>query len=219
MLRICAELAAVVVLVVVGSILGAATGWLVLAPILGMAMPLLAATHFLYRQGRGWRDLGFWRRMPPGRFVGLTLASLATAIVLTGFVVTPLLRGLGAPPMDASLLAEAVEGNRTNYLLFLIPVAWGSAAFGEEMLLRGFVLQRSAALLGTTGGVVLQALLFALGHAYQGITGVVNLFVVGLVFGYFYLRAGRNLWPVIAAHGLIDTFSLTLLYMGLAQPA
>jgi hypothetical protein len=65
--------------------------------------------------------------------------------------------------------------------------------------------------------VLLQALVFALGHAYQGVTGVVNLFVVGLILGYVYLRGGRNLWPVIVAHGLIDTLSTTLVYLGYGQ--
>lgn len=218
-LRLCGELAAVLMLAIAGSLLGAASGALVLAPILGMAVPLAAATAFLRRQGLGWRDLGFWQPMPPGRFVAFTLGTFVTVIVVTSFIITPLLRALGAPPMDASLLANAIEDDTTSYLLFLIPVAWGSAAFGEELLLRGFVLHRFSALAGTGTGVVLQAVLFALGHAYQGVTGMANLFVVGLIFGIAYLRAGRNLWPVIAAHGLIDTVSLTLLYLGFAQPA
>lgn len=213
------EVATAVVLVVAGSILGSATGYLALAPILGMALPLAAATYFLHRQRLGWRALGFGRPMPIRRFLGLTFATAGTAIVLTSFILTPILRSFGAPPMDASLLQREIEGDTVGYLVFLIPVAWGSAAFGEELLLRGFVLHRFSLLAGTTGGVVLQALLFALGHAYQGITGLANLFVIGLVFGYFYLRAGRNLWPVIAAHGLIDTVSITLLYLGYAEPA
>lgn len=213
------EVAAVIALAIVGSIAGAMTPWLALAPILAMALPLAAASYFLHRQGLTWGDLGFARRMPLSRFVWLALGALVMIIVLTGFVITPLMRSLGAPPPDPTLLVEVIEGNPTNYLLFLIPVAWGSAAFGEELLLRGFLLHRFATLLGSPAGVLLQALVFAVGHAYQGVTGMVNLFVVGLVLGYVYLRAGRNLWPVIVAHGLIDTLSITLVYLGHAQQA
>jgi hypothetical protein len=215
-----AEVAAVVLLSVVGSLIGAATPWLALAPILAMALPLLAATAFLHRTGTSWRDLGFLRPMPFGRLLGLALAATASVILVTSFVVTPLLRALGAPPVDPTLLVDAIEGNTAVYLMFLIPVTWGSAAFGEELLARGFLLQRFELLTRSTAGAVfLQALLFALGHGYQGITGVLSLFVVGLILGYFYLRAGRNLWPVIVAHGLIDTISITLVYLGYGQPA
>jgi hypothetical protein len=207
----------VVALAIVGSIAGASTPWLALGPILAMALPLAAASYFLQRQGLTWRELGFLRRMPVRQFVFLALGATTAIILLTGFVVTPLMRSFGAPPPDPSLLVEAIEGNRTNYLLFLIPVSWGSAAFGEELLLRGFLLHRFTSLLGSAGGVLLQALVFALGHAYQGVTGVVNLFVVGLILGYVYLRGGHNLWPVIVAHGLIDTLSTTLVYLGYGQ--
>ena len=206
------------VLTIIGSLAGAVTGWLALAPVLAMALPLLAATAFLYRSGTTWRDLGFLRAMPFGRFVRLALGATVGAFVVTGFLVTPVLRELGAPPVDASLLVDAIEGNTAVYLLFLFPVTWGSAAFGEELLARGFLLQRFSLLLGTTGGMVMQALVFALGHGYQGFTGMVNLFVVGLVLGYVYLRSGRNLWPVIVAHGLINTLSITLVYLGYGDP-
>jgi uncharacterized protein len=213
-LRIWGELVAVVVLSLFGMVLGALTPWFVLSPILGMVVPLIAATYFLHRQGTGWRDLGFPRRMPVRRFVLLTLGAVAAIYLVTALLVMPLLRALGAPPVDTSILVELIEGDRTMYLLFLIPVGWGSAAFGEELLLRGFVLNRFSLLFGTNTAVLLQALLFSLGHAYQGITGMVSLFVVGLLLGIFYLRAGHNLWPVIAAHGIIDTISLTLIYLG-----
>jgi uncharacterized protein len=216
-LRIWGELVSVVVLSLVGMLAGALTPWIVLGPILGMVFPLLAATWFLHRQGTGWPTLGFPRRMPLGRFVYLTLAALAVVYLGIALVITPLLRWLDAPPVDASVLVHVIEGDLSAYLLFLIPVGWGSAAFGEELLLRGFVLNRLALLFGTHAAVVLQALLFGLGHAYQGVTGMVNIFFVGIVFGVVYLRAGRNLWPVIAAHGIIDTISITLIYLGYAD--
>jgi uncharacterized protein len=215
-LRTWAELVSVIVLSLVGMLVGALTPWIVLGPILGMGFPLIAATLFLHRQGIGWRALGL-RRMQLGRFIYLTLAVLGVIYLTIGLVITPLLRWLGAPPVDASILVDVIEGDLTQYLLFLIPVAWGSAAFGEELLLRGFVLDRFALLFGTHTAVVLQALLFSLGHAYQGITGVVGIFFVGVAFGAVYLRAGRNLWPAIIAHGIIDTISITLIYLGHAE--
>ncbi len=149
--RAALELAAVVVLVLVGSILGSLTRQLALASILGMALPLIAATLFLYRQGLGWRALGFGRRMPFWRFSALAVGIAAGALFLTGFVLGPVLRSLGAPPANPDVLVHSIEGNTFNYLVFLFPVTWGSAAFGEELLMRGFVFHRFSALAGPPG--------------------------------------------------------------------
>jgi membrane protease YdiL (CAAX protease family) len=40
--------------------------------------------------------------------------------------------------------------------------------------------------------------------------------VSGLLFGLLYLKAGRNLWLPIFAHGFSDTIGLALIYFGLA---
>lgn len=218
-LRIWGQVFAVIALAVLGSLAGALSGWLALSPLLAVGLPLLAAHGFLARDGLSWRDLGFLQPIPLRRFIGLTLGATLLIFALNGLVLTPLLRQVNVPPPDPTLLVDVIEGNLVNYLLFLIPITWGSAAFGEELLVRGFLMNRFSRLYGTGAALALQALVFALGHTYQGLGGVIALFAVGVVLGWFYLRAGRNLWPVIAAHGLIDTIGITLVYLGYAQPA
>ncbi len=211
------QLGIVIVLTAAGLVAGAVTSVLALSAILGMVFPLIAATFFLRREGTGWRSLGFAVAMPLSRFAGYTFAALAVIYVVTSFIVSPLMHALGFPPIDISILAAEIEGNTLNYLVFLLPVSWGSAAFGEELLIRGFVLNRFAILFGEqrmTLVIVAQALLFTLGHAYQGVTGMANIMVVALVMGWIYVRCGRNLWPVIVAHGIIDTIGMTALYLG-----
>jgi membrane protease YdiL (CAAX protease family) len=66
--------------------------------------------------------------------------------------------------------------------------------------------------------VVIQAALFGLAHAFQGPTGMLTALVIGLVFGLAYVR-GHSLWPIIIAHGLIDTLGLIgLFFVGKAGP-
>ncbi|MCR9259466.1 MAG: CPBP family intramembrane metalloprotease [Pseudomonadaceae bacterium] len=209
------QIALVVCLIPVGLTLGALTGWLVLSPIMGMVVPLLAATWFLKRDGLGWRDVGFAKRMPLRRFLAFTLLATLLVYLVAVMVVGAILEAAGLSAQDTSGLQQLLEGNTLYFLMFLIPVSWGSAAFGEEMLVRGFLLNRLEGLSRSSVlAVIGQAAIFALAHTYQGVTGVLMIFVVGLIFGLVFIRCGRNLWPVIVAHGLVDTIAITSLYMG-----
>lgn len=80
-----------------------------------------------------------------------------------------------------------------------------SAGFWEELAYRGFLVWFLAAWLDGIGAVVASAVIFGLGHAYQGIGGILRTAGLGLVFGGVYLLCA-NLWPLIVAHAAIDLF-------------
>ncbi len=129
------------------------------------------------------------------------------------------IQGLGWAPLDASRFA-GIEGNATA-LMGALALSWTTAAFGEEVLFRGFVQSRLQALMAGRryagpAAATVQALLFAFGHAYLGATGMLVSGAIGLAFGLLMLRF-RNVWPLVIAHGLIDTVSMLALYGG-AQP-
>jgi membrane protease YdiL (CAAX protease family) len=62
--------------------------------------------------------------------------------------------------------------------------------------------------------IIAQAIMFGLGHSYQGLYGIVLTGAIGLVMGITYWLGGRWLLPVILAHGLVDTISITQVYLG-----
>lgn len=208
------EILGVVALSAVGLAVGSSTGWLPMGPILGMAFPLILATMFLRREGKRWSDLGFPKPLSWWRFIGYTLAAILLTTLANGLVVAPLLKAMKAPASDITLLTDALQGNTLNYVVFMIFIVWGSAGFGEELIARGFLLDRFTKLFDTSIAVVAQAAIFALAHSYQGITGMVTIFVLAVVFGGVYIRSGRNLLPVIAAHGIIDSIGITAIYLG-----
>ncbi len=208
------EILGILLLSVAGLAVGSMSGWLPLSPILAMVFPLILATLLLRREGKSWPDIGFPKRLSWWRFIGYTLAALALTLLANSLVVGPLLNALNAPAADITLLTEGLEGNTLNYVVFMIFIVWGSAAFGEELIARGFILDRFSKLFGTSIAVVAQAAIFALAHSYQGITGVVTIFVLALIFGGVYIRSGRNLLPVIVAHGIIDSIGITAIYLG-----
>ena len=189
---------------------------------IGRFVVLIAAATFLLRlSGRRWADAGL-RKVKPLRFLLAIPLGLAAAFAIS-FVGEAVVAKLGIhTPAEHWFLT--LRGNLGLYLYFLIPVTWGTAAFGEEMLFRGFFLDALQRLfgasgpIGTTLAVIAQAVIFGLLHFYQGPAGASAAAVLGLAFGFIWWFSGRNLWAGIVVHGIIDSFSMTGLYLGLIGP-
>jgi membrane protease YdiL (CAAX protease family) len=188
---------------------------------LGTVAMFALATWLLRRRGIHWRDLGLRRPENLGQAVRWGLGLFLVDMLLLPITVDTVSNALGLPPQQLGAFA-ALKGNTFEYLVLLLPVAWGIAAFGEELLYRGFIYHRLTDALGRRGwatavALLAQAVLFALGHAYLGPRGMLNAGTLGLVASLAYLRNGRNLWPLIIAHGLVDTVGITTLYLGVAH--
>jgi membrane protease YdiL (CAAX protease family) len=186
---------------------------------LSMLLTVIAATLLLWHRGSSWHAIGLARTSSLRAFIGGSLRTYFScmAVVVIANIVMQFFTKL--PPLDVSKFA-AIRGNTPLYHYMLFPVTWGAAAFGEEMLFRGFVTTRLLAIMGSDAfearalAVIGQAALFAACHAYLGPRGVIDAGLMGVVSSTIYFRNGRNLWPLFIAHGLIDTVSLTLLYFG-----
>ncbi len=178
------------------------------------------ATWFLSARGLGWREVGLrrprWLRFALGIPLGIA-GSVALA-----YCAHAVASGAGARTADYSMFAP-VRGNLPLYLFVLIPVTWGTAAFGEEMIFRGFVLDALRRLIGegrryaSYVAAVLQAIAFGLLHLYQGPAGATNAAMIGLVLGLVWLFTGRNLWAGIVIHGLFDSAAMTAIYLGVMR--
>ena len=99
---------------------------------------------------------------------------------------------------------------------------WIQAGFGEELVFRGFLLTRLELLLGagftaTMIAVAGQAMLFGAGHWYLGPRGITTATLLGLMLGVVCVCDGRNLVPLIGAHGLADSLSLIAIYARIAR--
>jgi hypothetical protein len=181
--------------------------------------PFFFALGWISLRSRGlrWRDVGFSMPFRRGRAIlAGTLAGAAMEIFST-FVTVPLIsRWAGAPP-DLSDLRPMV-GNLGLVLALLVPM-WLLAAFGEEMVFRGYLMNRLAGMGGRTRGawglsLVVVSVAFGTGHDYQGITGMIQESLAGLMLGSLYLAAGRNLTVPIVAHGISNTVAFALIYLG-----
>jgi membrane protease YdiL (CAAX protease family) len=164
-----------------------------------------------------WRDVGLCRFRNWKTTLGL---GVVAGLLLEGFelfVTQPLLvKWLGKQP-DFDVF-RALHGN-LKWTLLAIVGAWTLAAFGEEMVYRGYLMNRVADLLNRTRGAWLLSLIvvhvaFGLAHAYQGVTGVIDEGLMGLLLGLIYLRTGRNLSVPIVAHGVSDSLDFVLIFLG-----
>ncbi len=187
---------------------------------LGLGTFLLLLTAIFVRRDASWRDsLGLGSRKI-GWVAGWSLlgfgGTYAANILLTiAYVAT---RGN----------LEAVAAHRLSWLGVLAGLPLGSilplatfVGLWEETVFRGFLLGRLRAALPVSdtpearlrrdvAAVVVCAVLFGAGHGYQGLLGLLQNTVAGLVLGALVLWR-RSLWPAIGAHLTIDAFSLTML--------
>ena len=79
-----------------------------------------------------------------------------------------------------------------------------SAGICEEFVFRGYLMRQFAAWLGGwPQGLVASAIVFGIGHAYQGVGPVLTIIVHGLSFGVIALVTKR-LVPGMTAHAIED---------------
>jgi membrane protease YdiL (CAAX protease family) len=169
-----------------------------------------------WRSRTPWRDLGFVRpRSWPAAIVIGVAIGIGLKLVMKA-VVMPV---LGADPINQAY--HFLVGNRAALPAMLYAIIVG-AAFGEETLFRGFAFERLRCLLGnstrvTIAIVVLTSLLFGIAHYQdQGLPGVQQAVVVGLVYGALFARTGSLAVPMIA-HAAFDVTALWIIYWDLEE--
>lgn len=165
----------------------------------------------------GWRGVGFRKYGSWAATLGIGLGCGVLMEAFELFVSQPaLVRALGKKA-DLSQFND-VAGNLKVTVLYIVLV-WIVAAFGEELIYRGYLMNRVADLLNRTRtawivSLVVVHIVFGLSHAYQGWTGVIDEGIMGILLGILYLSTGRNLAVPIVAHGVQDTIDLVLIFLG-----
>lgn len=208
-------LAQVGVIVVLFVVIKAVPG-LPYAGQVGVFCCAVAATIMMRQSGQTWADLGLrWARSRKDLMKG----AAAAVVIFAASVGMNWLLQLALPALLGGPVERTLPDVSTLTLyLTMIAIIWTTNAFGEEMVMRGFLMNRLCEVFGGKRfawvlAAVVQALMFGASHAYQGFAGVIITGMVGLVFGLGYLLARRNLWPVIIAHGFINTIGMTVLHL------
>lgn len=168
-------------------------------------------------RGLGWRDIGFARYQTWGKTVIVALLAALAISALELFVTGPLLTRLTGQPANLEDFRPLV-GN-LKLLAILLVLNWPLAAFGEEFIFRGYLLNRLASLGNYTRrawvvSVIISSVAFGLAHTYQDITGAVEAGIDGALLALLYLRCDRKLAVPMITHGITNTIDFILIYLG-----
>lgn len=161
-----------------------------------------------------WREIGYVRPASWVRSLILGVVLGAVFKMLMKAIVMPL---LGADPVNHAYHHLAGNTGALPGMILLIIIG---AGFGEETVFRGYMFERLRRLFGAgiyalTLTVLLTATWFGLAHyAEQGLAGVQQATVFGLVFGTIYARTAQ-LWPLMREHAAFDLTALAIIYFEL----
>lgn len=209
----------IVVLGAIGNVIGLSTlaGGFVIN--LGYVLAIIFGGFILQRQGSSWREIGLgkpasWLKTllaGIGAWVGAVVVFVAMQTIALGLLTA---LGIALSEIDQSRF-NSIEGNLPLFILMLV-LAWTTIAFGEELFYRAFLITRliDHTVIGQGFAIVISGTVFGVAHFAEGPLGILSNGAFGVLFGWIYVRSGRNLWITIIGHGLINTLRFTLLYVG-----
>lgn len=177
-------------------------------------LALAGVSLALRREGLG--TLGFHRVARPSRMGAVVLgATLGWSLLQLGLIM-PVLNHLTGRKQDLSQFKD-LQGNLGSLAVLLL-LTWTVAAFGEEIVYRGYIQTRiTDALKPNTAGVLLavvsSSVLFGFAHTEQGVIGVVVTFLDALFFSVLRLRFSGNLWASVLGHGFNNTVGLIAFFI------
>lgn len=180
-------------------------------------MPLLVwiILLYIYSVYGSLKGIGF-KKMPllSTLFWGF---GLSVAVLLISNFFKPILEYFFSEKADYSSYGQ-LKGN-LELVIELWAKAMISAAVCEEIFYRGylfFILEKlvKGTFLGKILIVIFTAVFFGFVHNNQGIVGMINITIIGILFGSVYYMSDKNLWATILAHAIVDTFGLYALYEG-----
>ncbi|OUS00973.1 CAAX protease family protein [Flavobacteriales bacterium 33_180_T64] len=181
---------------------------------------LVVASWRMKIRGVSWKDLGLIKPTSIKKTLIHTGVILATIIIslLIFNIIKDHIPFFAEKVLDTKITTEPTSskfGNlKGNWLLFLtiMPMVL-IESFLEELLDRGFLINWFEKLFSKTSmatllAVLLQAAIFGFRHSYDLSERSITVGIIGLIMGIAYVKFGRNLWPLIIAHCVLNTLSM-----------
>lgn len=167
-------------------------------PTIGLQLFMLLLVIVTVRyDGGGLSSLGIGRFSLDKLFLGLAFF-VAAGTILSLIAVAVDYLGIGEF-QDPTPLLPTTPFHKVVWTILSVVVA-----ISEEVAFRGFALTRLAFMSKSRLiAAIIVSIGFAVGHYYQGLGGVIVIFVYGLMFAFVFFKTG-SIWPGIVAHFLQD---------------
>ncbi len=137
----------------------------------------------------GWTFKNVWKEIALG--VGLFIPLFFTSGLLESALLAV---GFSSPSTPLPSLS-ATGGMAESLLGFILVII---VAIAEETIFRGYLILRLKAITaGPATAVLLSAVIFSLGHGFEGSAGVVTVGFMGLVFALVYMWRKSLIAPVV----------------------
>lgn len=181
------------------------------------AILILIASALEYKKDL-FRSLGFQRKKATIKNLLIKAPLLGALIFLFYYyIIVPSVTYVTGQPIDFSVFKIYV-GNLPE-ALNLLALIWAAAAFGEEIVFRGYLMRQFTKFFGSsTISLVINILFFGFVfgwiHAYQGISGQIVSGITGMLLAVIFHLRKNDLWFNIIVHGFIDTVALIFIYNG-----
>lgn len=122
-------------------------------------------------------------------------------------------------PIDYSSM-NPLEGNLPTTIVWLL-VVWATAAFGEEIIFRGYFMRQFIKFFGDSKislvvNILIFCSFFGYMHIQQGITGQLVAATTGALLSILFYRRKYDLWFMILLHGYFNTLGILCFYFGIA---
>ena len=153
--------------------------------------------------GRAWGALGFSLEVDTGFLIGVVLTIVAIIALSRHF---NRLRNAGEAARESFQQQigdlDIMMPRKIGELRYFYALS-ATAGIVEEVLWRGFMFWYLGQFVPLWAAAIASAVLFGLGHAYQGWKHVPMVVLVGGVFGALYLLTG-SIWLPIILHAALD---------------
>jgi membrane protease YdiL (CAAX protease family) len=181
-----------------------------LSALVNIIVIVLIVTLLLRLSGEKYKDIGFnkqniLKQLKIGFLFGVLI--FVFDILVINSVVDMIF------PSSAGVDLSKLFNNIYFYPVWIF-IAIFKGGFSEE-LWRIFGLTRFEKCFGKSGlvfALIVSSVVFGFGHLYQGVGGIIEMFIMGLLYASVYLRK-RSAFEAVFAHTTFDIISITLAYI------
>lgn len=181
---------------------------------------VIIAANYLEYKGKPFSALGLYRE----KFTGKNLLVIAPLVafglfVLYAFALVPGVEMLTGVPINYSSM-QHLNGDLPTTIIWIL-IVWATAAFGEEIIFRGYLMRQFVKFFGESRislaiNILVISYFFGYMHMQQGITGQLVAGSTGALFSIIFYMRKYDLWFTIMVHGIFNTLGMLSFYFGMA---